>query len=798
MSILSSPTSPLLGNNVQTLVENDKRSSNNIFYSPIPHELIYTIVQKPEITVTSNGIQGVCQGDCGFKYIDDVSEITAASLAGSVLTIDGTLLKGGTVRFAGRGCSVATDTEIQVVCTLGGAPVAGSHDVEMLKTNGRVKSSATKIDVGVVITSTDPADSLSETGGEVLTITGTGYPATIAESKGMTVKIDTSDCLILTTHSTQITCKTKPFTSTTPNLVVTVNTKTATKVLANLAAVLVLSAVTPTSYSPVLKTTLSFSFTNSGTDLVAVDLRCQIAKGTEIVKMRVLSVDNGNKVIEVKYPGTYSGEYEIQMSHTTIGDFKSSLTFLVRSRVTNIVPRSGSVLGGQIITITGENFSPDIKDNQVTFGKIEGEIIAATATELKARVPARQGVEEEAIEVFVILKAAEVAQCSDRSYSYSLAKTPTVTTMTQASDVLTIAGTNFNGDNTNTKVKLDGLESQVLTATATQITAKIIAYKTLATKVEVETIDGKAFGSTTLSFTPEFVSITPRTGRSSGTLMTFGVNGIGQSDTILVKAGATILCAPETISLESVTCYIAGEYADQMLTLSVNGASVNCVNADAEKCQVSLQNAQAIVVSSVALAGKVLTLTGLSLVGDSVTIWVGDHKIENAQIVQTSATEIQATSLMNLPPGSYPIIAHFTVSTNTFKAHVTSSNIVIPFSASGPSITCGFPGNCELTLTSPGVLNSAKVTVCGLPCTPKSSTDQIVKCSVPPLVTTHSSGKYHLNKPALITGIYSSDVASMGDLAFDLDTSETYSSSSSTCYIQSMMHTSFTGSVGKV
>jgi hypothetical protein len=44
MSILSSPTSPLLGNNVQTLVENDKRSSNNIFYSPIPHELIYTIV----------------------------------------------------------------------------------------------------------------------------------------------------------------------------------------------------------------------------------------------------------------------------------------------------------------------------------------------------------------------------------------------------------------------------------------------------------------------------------------------------------------------------------------------------------------------------------------------------------------------------------------------------------------------------------------------------------------------------------------------------------------------------------
>jgi hypothetical protein len=80
----------------------------------------------------------------------------------------------------------------------------------------------TKITYALTVSAVTPTEG-SLDGGNVLTITGTGFPVSVAGWAGNSVKIGTSVCNVLTSSGTQVTCETAPVTDGTDNMTVEVS-----------------------------------------------------------------------------------------------------------------------------------------------------------------------------------------------------------------------------------------------------------------------------------------------------------------------------------------------------------------------------------------------------------------------------------------------------------------------------------------------------------------------------------------------------------------------------------------------
>jgi hypothetical protein len=65
------------------------------------------------------------------------------------------------------------------------------------------------------------------------------------------------------------------------------------------------------------------------------------------------------------------------------------LSITVGAKITDIQPRSGSIYGGTIVTITGENFSEVATDNPVLIGDSECLVYESSPTQIKCQVERR-------------------------------------------------------------------------------------------------------------------------------------------------------------------------------------------------------------------------------------------------------------------------------------------------------------------------------------------------------------------------------------------------------------------------
>ncbi len=103
-------------------------SSQNIFYEPVPFEFMYTNEVNPQVIVSVDGLEAVCDSlDCGFRYIEPTSNITDFSLSGNLLTITGENLTDTivSVSFSNVPCTNVVQTgTTSITCTV--IPVAGS------------------------------------------------------------------------------------------------------------------------------------------------------------------------------------------------------------------------------------------------------------------------------------------------------------------------------------------------------------------------------------------------------------------------------------------------------------------------------------------------------------------------------------------------------------------------------------------------------------------------------------------------------------------------------------------------
>jgi hypothetical protein len=100
-----------------------------------------------------------------------------------------------------------------------------------------------------------------------------------------------------------------------------------------------------------------------------------------------MSVDDAEKTITIKFPGADSGSYYVQLSSSSIGRIdKTPLALEVYGKITGFSPASGSLLGGTLVTIDGENFSDNPLDNPVKVGNNYCLVLTTSPTQITCRV----------------------------------------------------------------------------------------------------------------------------------------------------------------------------------------------------------------------------------------------------------------------------------------------------------------------------------------------------------------------------------------------------------------------------
>lgn len=121
-------------------------------------------------------------------------------------------------------------------------------------------------------------------------------------------------------------------------------------------------------------------------------------------------------------------------------------SFTLLPTVQSVSPQTGSMMGGSILTISGDGFSPD---PDVVIGGAPCQILSSSYTQIKCQTPAK-GVSQ-SLPVVVRVQGLESNCASSCMFTYSEAKTPRVDSVTPSAIV---------GDDKTIRIYGSGLPSK--------------------------------------------------------------------------------------------------------------------------------------------------------------------------------------------------------------------------------------------------------------------------------------------------------------------------------------------------
>ena len=173
---------PLTGVNLNIANTEIQPRGPNIYYKVIPYEFIYTNEVSPQVLVQIDTQAALCSSqDCGYLYEDPTSEITAMTVTDLNVSITGTLLPTDiqSVNIGYTDCGSITSDETTITCTLASSMIAGSWKPEVRDAKGLlpVAEALVALTVPLTVTSVSPSTLLNPSGGDMLTIYGTGFPS---------------------------------------------------------------------------------------------------------------------------------------------------------------------------------------------------------------------------------------------------------------------------------------------------------------------------------------------------------------------------------------------------------------------------------------------------------------------------------------------------------------------------------------------------------------------------------------------------------------------------------------------
>lgn len=192
-TIVPSEAEPLTADNLTISQNTTVPYSSNLFYEPIPFEMLKTYETEPQVIVSVDGLPAVCHNlTCNFTYVDAAGSVTGftydtttrrLALAGTDFPTNVSDIRS--IEFAKTSCVLdsATLTATALECTLQGEPTCGSHEPILTSMLGVIPNSGlTPLAVQCTISGLAPAGAINLLGGDNLTISGTNLPSDLSKS----------------------------------------------------------------------------------------------------------------------------------------------------------------------------------------------------------------------------------------------------------------------------------------------------------------------------------------------------------------------------------------------------------------------------------------------------------------------------------------------------------------------------------------------------------------------------------------------------------------------------------------
>ncbi|CAH1788932.1 unnamed protein product [Owenia fusiformis] len=376
----------LVGNepNVQVITEKD----GGVFLDPIQGDWLRTAHTTPQVSVKINNIPTACTGDCSFEYSEAATPTVTASTpsqgpANTDLTITGTgfhtTADQNTVLIGGAICDVTSATSTEIHCTTGNA-AAGSADIIVRvigKGNAEHNGGPFQFTYEAAVTALTPTTG-SIAGGTFITLTISSL------RDDALVSVGGNDCPVSTRTATTITC-------TTP----TGDSAGEVQVEVTQGGVTLTSPIAFNYDSSLTATITSFSAnTGSVTGGETIDIvGTQFGTGNDHVVtvggVEATVVSSSDTQISVTLPPLPPGSHPIDVTVGTYGYAdKSSVTntdILVSFEVNNVSPLIGSMIGGTVLTLTGQGFG-SAGANNIQVGRTSCTILSETNSKIVCKI----------------------------------------------------------------------------------------------------------------------------------------------------------------------------------------------------------------------------------------------------------------------------------------------------------------------------------------------------------------------------------------------------------------------------
>jgi len=446
--------------------------------------------------VTVNGVPSICLTNCSYSFID-ASQVNTLSLNSSTLHLS--LNSSALVNVS------ATDITITVngfTCTLNPSAPLSSLTCTLQLNNGsttpillagnlipliyikligfiQLANGVNPILIPLIATSLSTTTG-GNNGGYLVTLNGQGFPLQASQAS---ILVCSNIATIKSITNTQIIFYMPSCSSIG---VQTVNLTVGSLTNTNLSFAYTnssLSATTPTIISlspttsnPGLKAVIKITGNNFGTDISLVNVFLSNSSG-KVYQLSILSFNN--TYITAGLSGGLPGNFILQVGlPSTVGDSiaatSGSNLFSYMVSINSISPQIGSISGGTLITITGQNFSPATSDTLVYIGDTLNwfcTILNITTTQIQCRTPAigiySPGVAQR---VVISTKLIVLNTCNGNcNFTYlNAGSSPNITNISASTATvqnITLTGTNFTSGGTFSvcKVSLTNTDSKVVT-----------------------------------------------------------------------------------------------------------------------------------------------------------------------------------------------------------------------------------------------------------------------------------------------------------------------------------------------
>ena len=705
----------------------------------------------------------------------------------------------------------------------------------------------TNYNVSVNFTSYNNTNGGSSSGGQILTVTGGGFPLSKSSPSTVSVTIGGAQCDILQISNQNLVIRTpaKLSTTSTYSMIVTVNglassssnTYTYSDTLTPSIAQL-----TPATSSPSQKAYLKITGTSFGSNSNAVQVFLFNSTNSSIFYQLSL-VNITSTEIWAILGGGKIGQYKLRLYIQGVGYSVEATTgsssFSYDLSITGISPSGGSIYGGTLITFTGNNFSPINNQNQVFIG--DGlnnmcDIVSSNMTTLICQTRyAPSNCLGSPQTIYITQRVQDQATCKISNgagciFNFDYSISPNVTSPSSvtayAGDNVTLTGSGLS-PNTNGFVWIQfyngssrgeifsvNLNVKANSNSDTTVTFTMPALREGVYNVNV-LVDNKGWASLPAGFTittpiaafgvilNDSTLNTTRNGSKGGLMMTLIGNGF-YNESIYIEVSLTygvIYSMNQTAitfstgPLPSYLNYVIDVYRNSSWKYSCANCSVT---ANATKTiTLTSHNATANMSSSFILQGlgTNLNMNVTSIVAKLDVLDTTNKFLKDSFVGTISAFNSTAITLAfsNIPMGVYYLNLLYSESGFAYFTTATYKTItVLASSLTATSVTTSYMGGNTLKVTGTGLPkdwslpSKNNITVCGSLCPFLTSDSTSVSCTIPQILTSTVLSTYNLYNSANVQQTnYAvySDNSSQQVYINDNKLNKFYDSGNPTCYV---------------